>query len=138
MGHVRAYCKHSRLAKALNLIQNDSEAIPLDVFPPHPGCLLEAHPFKGLHGVEGEIRQLDGHATRERVHPFIPLFLSFHKLGVCVCVFVFYSFLSSLRYSRSILNVSSVAGSARTMSGSLSMCSPSRVSGSIFSSSRGN
>lgn len=41
-------------------------------------------------------------------------------------------------YSLSILNVSSVAGSASTMSGSLSMCSPSRVSGSIFSSSRGN
>lgn len=41
-------------------------------------------------------------------------------------------------YSLSILNVSSVAGSASTMSGSFSMCSPSRVSGSIFSSSRGN
>lgn len=41
-------------------------------------------------------------------------------------------------YSRSILKVSSVAGSVRTISGSLSMCSPSRVKGSILSSSRGN
>lgn len=44
---------------------------------------------------------------------------------------------SILHYNLSILNVSSVAGSARTMSGSLSMCSPSRVRGSIFSSSNG-
>lgn len=41
-------------------------------------------------------------------------------------------------HRRSIRKVSSVAGSARTMSGSLSMCSPSRVRGSILSSSRGN
>lgn len=41
-------------------------------------------------------------------------------------------------HRRSIRKVSSVAGSARTMSGSLSMCSPSRVKGSILSSSRGN
>lgn len=41
-------------------------------------------------------------------------------------------------HSRSIRNVSSVAGSVRTMSGSLSMCSPSKVKGSILSSSRGN
>lgn len=41
-------------------------------------------------------------------------------------------------YSLSIRKASSVAGSARTMSGSLSMCSPSSVSGSIFSSSKGN
>lgn len=41
-------------------------------------------------------------------------------------------------YSRSIRNVSSVAGSARTMSGSLSICNPSKVKGSILSSSRGN
>ena len=41
-------------------------------------------------------------------------------------------------YNRSRRNVSSVAGSARIMSGSFSMWSPSRVSGSIFKSSRGN
>ena len=41
-------------------------------------------------------------------------------------------------HRRSIRKVSSVAGSARTMSGSLSMCSPSRVRGSILSSSKGN
>ncbi len=41
-------------------------------------------------------------------------------------------------HSRSMRNVSSVAGSARTMSGSLSMCSPSSVKGSIFNSSNGN
>lgn len=41
-------------------------------------------------------------------------------------------------HSRSILNVSSVAGSVRTMSGSFSMWSPSKVKGSILSSSRGN
>lgn len=41
-------------------------------------------------------------------------------------------------YSRSRRKASSVAGSARTMSGSLSMCRPSSVSGSIFRSSKGN
>lgn len=46
--------------------------------------------------------------------------------------------LVSALHSRSILNVSSVAGSVRTMSGSFSMCSPSKVKGSILSSSRGN
>lgn len=46
--------------------------------------------------------------------------------------------LVSTLHSRSILNVSSVAGSVRTMSGSFSMCSPSKVKGSILSSSRGN
>lgn len=46
--------------------------------------------------------------------------------------------LVSAPHSRSMRNVSSVAGSVRTMSGSFSMCSPSRVKGSILSSSRGN
>lgn len=46
--------------------------------------------------------------------------------------------LHSQVHSRSMRNVSSVAGSVRTMSGSLSMCSPSSVKGSIFNSSNGN
>lgn len=41
-------------------------------------------------------------------------------------------------HRRSIRKVSSVAGSAKTMSGSFNIWSPSRVRGSIFSSSRGN
>lgn len=41
-------------------------------------------------------------------------------------------------HRRSIRKVFWVAESARTTSGSLSMCRPSRVRGSILSSSRGN
>lgn len=84
----------------------------------------------------------DSWTAMQRGRGFILPFVSL-RTPVCevLLLFFFFFFLAMLsisRYSLSILNVSSVAGSASTMSGSLSMCSPSRVSGSIFSSSRGN
>lgn len=69
------------------------------------------------------------------VLPFVPLH---SHVSVFFPPLFLMAFARGQHYSLSILNVSSVAGSASTMSGSLSMCSPSRVSGSIFSSSRGN
>lgn len=132
--HVMVHCKHSRLAKSAERpISEWQRGHSLDVFFPP---VLVAHPFKGLHRVEGEVGQLENHATGDWVRPalcsspfpsqciFFPLFLIVFAQGQ--------------HYSLSILNVSSVAGSASTMSGSLSMCRPSKVSGSIFSSSRGN
>lgn len=89
----------------------------MSFFP--PWCLLLPHCFKGQSWTAGR-------PCNEEEGSSCPLVLSVNE----------FSF--SSRHSLSILNVSSVAGSASTMSGSLSMCSPSRVSGSIFSSSRGN
>lgn len=72
MWHVMVHCKHSRLAKSaerpisFKMTARPFPGKPLDVF--FPCCLLVGHHFKGLHGVEGEVRQLDGHATRERVY----------------------------------------------------------------------
>lgn len=83
----------------------------------------------------------DSWTTMQQGRGFILPFVSPHsQVSVCVCVFLslFLATGSSQHYSLSIRNVSSVAGSASTMSGSLSMCSPSRVRGSIFSSSSGN
>lgn len=124
MWHVMVHCKHSRLAKALSdqshskRQRGNPPGEPLDVFFP-PCCLLVPHRFKGQ-------SRTAGRPCNEEEGSSCPLVLSVNE----------FSF--SSRHSLSILNVSSVAGSASTMSGSLSMCSPSRVSGSIFSSSRGN
>lgn len=130
------HCKHSRIAKSADEPpQSHREADPWRA----TGRLSNPRfwwriPSEGLHTVEGEVGQLENHATRDGVCPArhsSPLRLMDSFLLFCYWWWW-------LRYSLSILNVSSVAGSASTMSGSLSMCSPSRVSGSIFSSSRGN
>lgn len=74
---------------------------------------------------------------RERgfILPFVP---PHQQVSAMVSSLIQNAAVGQFSHSLSILNVSSVAGSVSTMSGSLSMCSPSRVRGSIFSSSRGN
>lgn len=133
--HVMVHCKHSRLAKSAERpISEWQRGHSPDVFffPPFWWRILS----KGF--TESRAR-LDSWKTMQQGIGFVLPFVPLHSQ-----VSVFFSPLSLIvfargqHYSLSILNVSSVAGSASTMSGSLSMCRPSRVSGSIFSSSRGN
>lgn len=125
-----------------NLIENDSNAKA----QPTRHCIsfthctgLVAHHIKGLNS-SGRGWTADGPCNWGDELPTQCLFVSLlpPPQGGDILSF-FFSFLTIVsHYSLSILNVSSVAGSVSTISGSLSMCRPSRVSGSIFSSSNGN
>lgn len=140
MWHVMVHRKHSRLAKAPSdeshskRQRGHSPGKPLDVF--FPVVYWWRIVSKGF--TESRARS-DSWTAMQRGRGFIRPFASLHsQVSVGFFFFLFSATVSLSRYSLSILNVSSVAESASTMSGSLSMCSPSRVSGSIFSSSRGN
>lgn len=135
MWHVMVHCKHSRLAKALS-DQSHSKR-QRGHSPASHWMSFSLLSFGGASFSRRGRGRTAGRPCNEGEGSSCPLFLSIHKL-VCFFFSLFQATVSILCYSLSILNVSSVAGSASTMSGSLSMCSPSRVSGSIFSSSRGN
>lgn len=146
------HCKRSRIAKAPSDQSHPKYGAPFPRKPPgvsfSPEGIFWWHTSLGRASLSRWESRSDSWTAMQQGRG---LFLPFASLRWQVnaellsCLFFVFFFCSlgpgpaaGLPYSLSILNVSSVAGSASTMSGSLSMCSPSRVSGSIFSSSRGN
>lgn len=66
------HCKHSRIAKSAERpISERQRGCSLESHRASfsPPLFLVAHPLKGLHRVEGEVGQLENHATRDGARP---------------------------------------------------------------------